>query len=264
MFNPIENYWSEISQKLSHDLDLYKNNPLYRSPYEPDITITGYFVNGKLRINLSELFSFLIQNTGQYCQHYQSDLLYNIKSLNTIIENNSPQDAVTYACIGIRTNGVDGLGYFISRMQDTPPDQLATYYHQLYFLRIIRKNTNHETYANSVLVQLNELQPYEIVHITKLSQQHNFTFNDFCNTNIHTKTQETFDKLSLAEQQFHEYYQTMKEINENLSTIQKAITQKPAIPQQYFQTQELQNVAEHIRANQIEELNKYLKQLKDC
>lgn len=229
MLNPIEHYWHTISQKLNADNNLHTNDPLYRSPYKPELLVQGYFVNEKLRINLSDLYSLLIQKTGQLCQHYASDLMYSIKHLETIIFNNSPQDAITYDCIGIRTNGVDGLGYFISRTQDMSPQQLADYYHLVYFLRITRSHTNEQTqYADDVIVEVREL----------------------------SEIQDTFDHLSLAQQQFQTYYDTCQRINENISELHYLIHNQSSVPRHYVHLIDVQNATQLLQEEQKTSLQK--------
>ena len=257
MLNPIEHYWNTIFQKLKDDNELHTNDPLYRSPYKPELLVQGYFVNGKLRINLSDLYSLLIQKTGQLCQHYASDLMYSIKHLETVIFNNSPQNAVTYDCIGIRTNGVDGLGYFISRTQDMSPQQLADYYHLVYFLRITRSHTNEQTqYADDVIVEVRELNKQDIASIAKRSIEQHYTFHEFCQVTPESKIQDTFDHLSLAQQQFQTYYDTCQRINENISELHYLIHNQSSVPRHYVHLIDVQNATQLLQEEQKTSLQK--------
>lgn len=257
MLNPIEHYWHTISQKLNEDNNLHTNDPLYRSPYKPELLVQGYFVNEKLRINLSDLYSLLIQKTGQLCQHYASDLMYSIKHLETIIFNNSPQDAITYDCIGIRTNGVDGLGYFISRTQDMSPQQLADYYHLVYFLRITRSHTNEQTqYADDVIVEVRELNKQDIASIAKRSIEQHYTFHEFCQVTPESKIQDTFDHLSLAQKQFQTYYDTCQRINENISELHYLIHNQSSVPRHYVHLIDVQNANQLLQEEQKASLQK--------
>lgn len=263
MLNPIEHYWNTISQKLKDDNELHKNDVFYRSPYKPELLVQGYFVNGKLRINLSDLYSLLIQKTGQLCQHYAGDLIHSIKHLENVIFNNSPQDAVTYDCIGIRTNGVDGLGYFISRTQDMSPQQLADYYHLVYFLRITRSHTNEQTqYADDVIIEIRALTKHDITSIVKRCIEQNYTFHEFCQVTTKSKIQDTFDHLSLAQQQYQAYYETCQKINDNISDLHHMIHNKNSAPKHYLHLIDIQNATQLLQEEQKASLQKEIEAFK--
>lgn len=75
-----------------------------------------YGQNAK-NINMSSIYSRLIQEAGRWTINYASDLLYNIKDIAEYIKN--PTDEVAYFPIGVRRNGVDGYNFIINRLLDT-------------------------------------------------------------------------------------------------------------------------------------------------
>lgn len=75
-----------------------------------------YGQNAK-NINMSSIYSRLIQEAGRWTINYASDLLYDIKAIANYIKN--PTDEVAYFPIGIRRNGVDGYNFIISRLINT-------------------------------------------------------------------------------------------------------------------------------------------------
>lgn len=63
-------------------------------------------------LNISGIFSELIQAAGTGCECYSSDLFYDLTAINNAIK--SVEEKVFY--IGIRTYGVDGDSFIRSRL----------------------------------------------------------------------------------------------------------------------------------------------------
>ena len=80
---------------------------------------TGYPYNDRFNgINLSSLFSFLIREAGRLCDHYASDMFYDLKMIH---EQLYGKDSILFdidtwrTVIGIRDCGCDSEGMMLSR-----------------------------------------------------------------------------------------------------------------------------------------------------
>lgn len=82
----------------------------------PIMTETGKSGN----INLSQIITFLIQNTGRFTERFASDLLFNLKHLERLTEPHPVEKTETSVILyGLRTNGVDHTAYILNRLQDS-------------------------------------------------------------------------------------------------------------------------------------------------
>lgn len=83
--------------------------------------------------NLSRIFTILIQAAGQYCEHYASDILYDVARIKETITNINTQTSSTkYELVGIRKNGVDGNEYIKSRFYGSDIDE----YHKIFAIKL--------------------------------------------------------------------------------------------------------------------------------
>ena len=81
--------------------------------YGKKLTAEGNLTShGTIDINASSIYSELIQAAGMGCEHFASDLLYDIRDIDSNVH--SMEDGIFF--IGIRTNGVDGNGFIKSRL----------------------------------------------------------------------------------------------------------------------------------------------------
>lgn len=87
---------------------------------------------GHVDINTSSIYSELIQAAGMGCERFSSDLLYDIKDINSNIENMT--DGIFF--IGIRADGVDGNGFIKSRLDRKSCCYTPNAYIKLYRLEI--------------------------------------------------------------------------------------------------------------------------------
>lgn len=113
-------------------------------------------------INMSSIYSKLINEAGRWCTSYASDLLYDIKAIDDYIKTptltDTPKSHVF--AIGFRESGVDGNDFVISRLEDTM-DHISNFcypekiYRQLYAVEVIKEpyrtiatlyDIYHETY----------------------------------------------------------------------------------------------------------------------
>lgn len=72
-------------------------------------------------VNMSDIFTRIIQDTGRFAERYASDALYAIKAVDGLCKSawtsREPVDEIFV--FGIRASGVDGNAYFMSRLFDT-------------------------------------------------------------------------------------------------------------------------------------------------
>ena len=95
----------------------------------------GYGDNAKERftVNISDIETKLIQNTGRFVEHYASDLFITMMSLYEYLEN--VEQAMLGRKVfwfGLRESGVDGEGFLINRVGEYPEYT----YHEHYYRRI--------------------------------------------------------------------------------------------------------------------------------
>lgn len=100
-----------------------------------ETTVVNYYKTG-VSPNLSRIFTILIQATGQYCENYASDILYDIARIKETIANiNTQTDSTEYELVGIRQNGVDGNEYIKSRFYDSDIGIIGMY-HKVFAIKL--------------------------------------------------------------------------------------------------------------------------------
>ena len=87
-------------------------------------------------LNISGIFSELIQAAGMGCERYASDLFYDLTAINHAIK--LAEERVFY--IGIRTNGVDGESFIRSRLNRDSCNYEPNCYLKLYRISISVEN----------------------------------------------------------------------------------------------------------------------------
>lgn len=86
--------------------------------YERNIyLLASTFGQNAKNLNMSDIYSRLIQEAGRWTLNYASDILYDIKEISDYIKD--PKAETAYFPIGVRRNGVDGYNFIISRLLDT-------------------------------------------------------------------------------------------------------------------------------------------------
>lgn len=119
-----------------------------------EIKTEGYVYQGKTEINMSSIYTKLIQEAGRYCDFYASDLLFDIDKIHKIIQ--SGESETVY--IGFRDSGVDG-NEFISVRE---PSAIDSEYHAIYRVEI--KQTEDEYYERKIIVTLNKVWYNNVTH----------------------------------------------------------------------------------------------------
>lgn len=119
-----------------------------------EIKTEGYVYHRKTEINMSSIYTKLIQEAGRYCDFYASDLLYDINKIHKIIH--SGESGTVH--IGFRDNGVDGNEYISVR----EPDEIDSVYHAIYRVEI--KQTEDDYYERKIIVTLNKVYYSQTKH----------------------------------------------------------------------------------------------------
>lgn len=104
-------------------------------------------------INLSEIYTQLIQNTGRFVEKYASDLIIGINSMRKDIEslcNSDTEYAEIWHSFGLRKKGVDHEAYILNRTYQAIKQNdygfLSNYYRRIYVLKTTKRKIK-ETYT---------------------------------------------------------------------------------------------------------------------
>ena len=119
-----------------------------------EIKTEGYVYQGKTEINMSSIYTKLIQEAGRYCDFYASDLLFDIDKIHELIQ--SGESGTVY--IGFRDSGVDGNQYISVK----EPSEIGSEYHAIYRVEI--KQTEDDYYERRIIVTLNKVWYSSIKH----------------------------------------------------------------------------------------------------
>ena len=118
----------------------------FKTTGQKEMRTTGYIYNGKTTINMSSIYTKLIQEAGRFCDAYASDLLYDINTIEAYIERQKS----TTRYIAFRRHGVDGNGLIEVKM----PYEIAEY-RAIYQVDIEFSDDNY--YDKTIIVRLNEV-----------------------------------------------------------------------------------------------------------
>lgn len=107
----------------------------------------------RIEINLSEIYTVLIQEAGRWCESYASDLLHDIANVKAALDYpdewekcrhfqkaDNGNDSV-YFRFGFRANGVDHKEYIESALKNE--HEKYHYYRSIWELRIEKDATRH-------------------------------------------------------------------------------------------------------------------------
>lgn len=118
----------------------------FKTTGQKEMRTTGYIYNGKTTINMSSIYTKLIQEAGRFCDAYASDLLYDINTIEECIE----MQKSTTRYIAFRKYGVDGN----SSIEIRTPYGMAEY-RAIYQVDIEFSDDNY--YDKTIIVRLNEV-----------------------------------------------------------------------------------------------------------
>ena len=95
----------------------------------------------KVAVNYTNIQSFLIKEAGSLCDHYASDLLFNLKEVDELLHQ-TETDFHKRIAFGFRKSGVDGNGFTLSRLSHPNMyGSIASNYRALYVLDIDMSHT---------------------------------------------------------------------------------------------------------------------------
>ena len=98
-----------------------------------NIVATGKLTkNGNYCINLSDIFTKLIQETGRFVEQYASDLIIECDSIRDAAKCPADNQSQFFA-IGLRKYGVDGNSYVVNNMRN---DWNSEHYRRIYGIAI--------------------------------------------------------------------------------------------------------------------------------
>lgn len=107
--------------------------------------------NTSVNINISSIIDTVITNAGRFCERYASDILFDLNTLNDIIENYDPTSPAEHIiCFGIRKNGVDGNSFLESRIKNdfrNNPYRISEYYRKILAVHVFFDEENSELYC---------------------------------------------------------------------------------------------------------------------
>lgn len=147
---------------------IYNNDieNLHDFPRREIMNFDGVYRPGYISYNASSVYTFLLKKAAM-CEHYASDILFNIKEVEEAIQNQTMLDNVicdgevektdpVTVYFGFRDMGVDGFSFVNSRLQcpGCYGELKDVYTNGLYCVEL----TASEKYANEFTATLYEIQ----------------------------------------------------------------------------------------------------------
>lgn len=104
---------------------------------------TGEKQQYRANINMSSIYTELIQNTGRFCEQYASDLLIDIDRVKAILATPVDTDTEDYIVFALRQSGVDSNSYVSANLENygrKDSGWIGLYYRRIYALKIRRES----------------------------------------------------------------------------------------------------------------------------
>jgi len=120
------------------------------------ITTWGEIKNEKSNINISSIWTKLIQEAGRWCKHYASDLFWDFKKIDQKIENGT-LETESYL-FGFRECGVDHDSFIFSRYNNQIYDTASFEYRAIWRLDITVDEPKDGRTSRKVTFSLYEVQ----------------------------------------------------------------------------------------------------------
>lgn len=115
-------------------------------------------------INVSDIMSYLIKEVGEKVANYQSDLYYDLKSLEKLIDEWKPNTEAEDIYVGLRESGVDGGTFVICRaVNSNSVNEFIDSYIDLYHIWL-----EEDKDKLGVTIQLDKLEKADMVAMYKL------------------------------------------------------------------------------------------------
>lgn len=117
------------------------------TPYKTDKYFAQLLSDG-LSVNLSDAFSKLIKDAAR-CNGYNSDVYYDLRTIDTAMKEFDPHKEFTPIWIGFRKLGVDGTSYILCKADNEAfYGSLSANYFALYSLTV---ENDHDDFYHVVL-----------------------------------------------------------------------------------------------------------------
>lgn len=122
-------------------------------------------------VNRSDVMSYLINEVGTKVTHYQSDLYYDLHTMNEAIDNWKPDEIMDDIYVGLRESGVDGNTFVIAgAVNSSIARGFVDRYIALY--KISLREVEDETYKwNDVILSLDLLEEGDMISMYNLIKE---------------------------------------------------------------------------------------------
>ena len=122
-------------------------------------------------VNRSDVMSYLIKEVGTKVTHYQSDLYYDLHTLNEVISNWKPEEIMDDIYVGLRDSGVDGNTFVIAGARNSSTARgFVDRYIALY--KVSLREVKDETYKwNDIILSLDLLEEGDMISMWQLIKE---------------------------------------------------------------------------------------------
>ena len=115
-------------------------------------------------VNVSDLMSYLIKEVGEKVTNYKSDLYYDLKNLEKMVDEWKPNTEAEDIYVGLRESGVDGRTFVICRaINSNSANEFIDSYIDLYRIWL-----EEDTDKLDITVRLDKLEKADMVAMYKL------------------------------------------------------------------------------------------------
>lgn len=122
-------------------------------------------------VNRSDVMSYLIKEVGTKVTHYQSDLYYDLHTINEAIDNWKPEEIMDDIYVGLRESGVDGNTFVIAGARNSSTARgFVDEYIALY--KVSLREVEDETYKwKNIILSLDLLEEGDMISMWQLIKE---------------------------------------------------------------------------------------------
>lgn len=122
-------------------------------------------------VNRSDVMSYLIKEVGTKVTHYQSDLYYDLHTINKAIDDWKPNEIMDDIYVGLRKCGVDGNTFVIAgAVNSSTARGFVDRYIALY--KVSLREVEDETYKwNNIILSLDLLEEGDMISMWQLIKE---------------------------------------------------------------------------------------------
>lgn len=122
-------------------------------------------------VNRSDVMSYLIKEVGTKVTHYQSDLYYDLHTINEAIDKWKPDEIMDDIYVGLRDSGVDGNTFVIAGARNSSTARgFVDRYIALY--KISLREVKDETYKwKDIILLLDLLEEGDMISMWQLIKE---------------------------------------------------------------------------------------------